>query len=176
VNRASLEVKDPEEAMRIFAFAVLAASAAMVSAQSSAPAPSDAGQLFQWPPTLWGSAPQFKLQIPGFNSLPGYMSHVVVETRSPGPNANIDEGIVMHPPKGTFAQQPSQPAPPQKLYPGLQFLPAEVAGLALPGGPFADAKMEPIPTTWPHAKVELIPRTFEGYKAMPVLGDAKQRK
>ncbi|WP_058186257.1 hypothetical protein [Terracidiphilus gabretensis] len=74
----------------------------------------------------------------------------------------LDEGIIVHPPAGSFVLQ--SPVPPaaqaQKLYPGLKLLPTDTA------------KLEAIPLEWPKFKMEQIPTQWQGMKVISVKKDS----
>lgn len=158
--------------MKCLALAALAACAASVFAQNASPSPLpplDPGKIFQLPPALSGRSPQFKLQMPdggpSFRLVPP-----VIEVPRPqsNPPSDLDDAMVIHPPRGSFNLPQARPAMPQKLYPGLQLQPIELASVAPLPTLWPGAKLIPIPITWPDAKFEPIPRNVEGFSSLPV--------
>jgi hypothetical protein len=156
--------------MKLIVLVVLLNGGLMVSAQ--APMPSlpnggtpNAGKLFQFSPGSGAEKPHFKLQIPEAEwwSLPEFNT---VPSPAPGLKSGGDPGMV-HRPHG-FVEQPSRPALPSKIYPGLKVLPIELAGFEAPAVLQPGAIGEPIPITWPNARVEPIPLTWEAFRMRPV--------
>lgn len=74
-------------------------------------------------------------------------------------DAKIDPGIVVHPRKSNLGVQPQGTMVAQNEYPGLQFLPIDVA----------TAELEPIPIAWANLKLQSIPIEWPKAKALPVL-------
>jgi len=76
-------------------------------------------------------------------------------------DAQIDPGIIIHPPKSSIGAQPPGTPIAQNLYPGLKLLPVDESG-----------KLEDIPIKWPNLNLQNIPITWPKYKIVPVSGDA----
>ena len=70
----------------------------------------------------------------------------------------IDPKIIVHPPKSGIGEQVPGTLVAKNLYPGLQLLPVEGS----------NAKVEPIPTTWPKMKMGNIPTTCPDCKMVLV--------
>jgi len=152
-------------------YVVLALSASLPAcAQAPAPSPSASpsgtGQFFQAPAAPDGQSPWFRLQRPQTQqqfTLHGPMVLKPVPKLSSPP---ADPATVRHP-QG-FVQHDGKPLL-QNLYPGLQFMPTELARLDAPAAPGSGTKALPIPRTFPKAKVEPIPTTWEQYRTIPIL-------
>jgi hypothetical protein len=158
--------------MKSVVFVLVLACGGCGLAYGQSPAPKqmpDLGGLFQLPTTPENNKPQFKLQIPG----DGFQAFALPEAplkMAPMPNAPGDPGMVRRP-KG-FAQRQPHPAQPHNIYPDLKVLPIELAKLEAPGQPQNQFGVEPIPTTWPKARIEPIPTTWQGYRMVPITAAA----
>ena len=80
----------------------------------------------------------------------------------PQSRSEIDPKIVVHPPQTRLSEQPQGTLEAQNLYPGLQLLPIEES----------KARGEPIPTTWPNGKIELIPIAWPKAELLPAASTA----
>jgi len=73
-------------------------------------------------------------------------------------SAQIDPGMVVHPPPASIGVQPPGTLVAQNLYPGLKLMPIEQP----------KPKGIPIPTTFANARMVEIPTTWPGYKAIAI--------
>lgn len=70
--------------------------------------------------------------------------------------------MIVHPPKSSLGAQPQGTMVAQNEYPGLQFLPIEVAS----------AELKPIPIAWPNLKLQPIPIEWPKAKALSAASPA----
>jgi hypothetical protein len=155
--------------MKSLMVALLLCSAGSAFAQSPGPfaAPPNLGKL---PPPPWQASPekpQFKLQLPGpavqpFLALPAPK----LERAKPSFSFDVDPGMVRKP-QG-FAPRPSRPAPRGDLYPKLKIQPTEIALLDPVSCLGPTLKAEPIPRTFPKAKLGRIPITWDSFRMVPI--------
>lgn len=142
--------------MRTAALLLLLSAGAVTIAQTAPPAPGKHGPRFQMPPQF--SVPHNSGKPHAFRfdpNRPFQVPNVIPQPRAL-PGHTLDPQIIVRPPQSAFRQQ--QPRPPlrQDLYPDLKLIPIE------------EARMEPIPITWPGFKAEPIPIAAPNAKAVPV--------
>jgi len=70
-------------------------------------------------------------------------------------DTKVDPQMIVRPPKDSFAQHEPRAPIPHDLYPELKLLPTE------------EARLEPIPITWPDFKPEPVPITWPKAKELP---------
>ncbi len=119
--------------------------------------PADPGLLFQQPPQL--TLPQSSLEnsrVFKFDLNHPPQALVVTPPTGTGLDQQIDPEIIHRPPASAFAQQPSRTPLAHDLYPDLKLLPVETA------------RLEPIPITWPGFKAMPIPTTAPNAKVIPI--------
>lgn len=172
--------------MRIFALVLLAAGSAALSSQTPASLPASPDRLLPLPLALSGQSAQFTLQMRATNpppvSMPKFkfdppspsVPSITMQSRTAEPYPQIDRVIVKRP-SDLFPIQPTRPAMRQDLFPGLSIQPTELASIALLPTLWPNAKMIPIPTTFPYARFELIPRNIEGLQRLKSVQQAQPR-
>lgn len=118
-----------------------------------------------------GVPPAFTLPAPEFGKMPQQqwrMSNLFPaadlfrtepKTLKPLGDAQIDPAIIIRPSQSKSIDQPQGTMIAQNQFPGLQFLPIDLA---------QRAKIKPIPTTWPLFKLEPIPTGCPQCAMLPV--------
>lgn len=134
--------------MRLTTFALFLSAGTVAFCQSVAPAPANPGQRWLTPPGIAQFGKDFTILPPQWR----FDSAAPIFRSAPGPlrppdEAQIDAKIIRHPPPSSIGELPPGTLVAQGQYPGLQLLAIEQS----------QAKVQPIPTTWPNLKVENIP-------------------
>jgi hypothetical protein len=134
--------------MRLAIFGLLLSAGTAAFCQSAAPAPGNAQQPWLVQPGLPEGGRDFtKLARDWHMTSLGSRKMFVL----PKPSPHLDSPqIVVHPPRSSVGEQPTGPLLAQNLYPGLQLMPIVES----------KAKGEPIPTTWPNARIKQIPTVW----------------
>ena len=140
-----------EGAMRITILSLFLCAGTTAFCQSSAPAPVIPDNLWQAPLGVVPPSRDFSKLPPGWHAVPLTPPRIMVVPKAAGTrplkDAQIDPGIVVHPPASSMGVQPPGTAVAQNEYPHLRMLPIESAG----------SQVGAIPTQWPPNRLENIP-------------------
>jgi hypothetical protein len=148
-----------EGAMRITILSLFLCAGTTAFCQSSAPAPVIPDNLWQAPLGVVPPSRDFSKLPPGWHAVPLTPPRIMVVPKAAGTrplkDAQIDPGIVVHPPASSMGVQPPGTAVAQNEYPHLRMLPIESAGSHVEAIPnqWPPNRLENIPTQWPTAEI-----------------------
>jgi hypothetical protein len=147
--------------MRITILSLFLCAGTTAFCQASAPVPAIPDNLWQTPLGPIPPSRDFTKLPPGWHAVPltapGILFQPKVLDTTRLKEAQIDPGIVIHPPASSLGVQPPGTAVAQKEYPHLRILPIESAS----------SQVEAIPTQWPRYRLESIPTQWPMSEIVP---------